>query len=227
MSALQYSAIEEKIGYTFSDKSLLEKAFTHSSISRSPQESYERLEFLGDRVLGLLISRLLFNHFDSAKEGELSVRFNALVSAETCSQVAKELSISSFILVSSDLRRDVCNFITSIQADVVESLIAALYLDGGMEVTNDFVEKYWKHRALKEGKIRRDAKTELQEWAHAKFGVTPIYTVTFRSGPDHHPCFTVMVEVSGISPAKGVDFSKRAAEQVAAAEILKREGIWV
>ncbi|MEG8098845.1 ribonuclease III [Candidatus Liberibacter brunswickensis] len=227
MSSLQYSDIEKKIGYTFTNKDLLVKALTHSSVASSSQESYERLEFLGDRILGLLISRLLFNHFDSAKEGELSIRFNSLVSAETCFQVAKELNISSFIRVSSDLRREVCNFITSIQADVVESLIAALYLDGGMDVANTFVEKYWKDRAFKSGKLRRDAKTELQEWAHAKFGITPIYKVTFRSGPDHDPRFTVIVKIAGLDPGQGIDCSKRAAEQIAAAEILKREGIWI
>nr|MBA2917702.1 ribonuclease III [Candidatus Liberibacter asiaticus] len=118
------------------------------------------------------------------------------------------------------------SFMTSIQADVVESLIAALYLDGGIEVAGTFVDKYWKQRALKSGKFRRDAKTELQEWAHAKFGVTPEYKVTFRSGPDHDPRFTVVVEISGLAPAQGMDCSKRAAEQVAAAEVLKREGIW-
>ncbi|MFV0256448.1 ribonuclease III [Candidatus Liberibacter solanacearum] len=224
--SLRLSALERRIGYTFSNKYLLKKALTHSSICHCPQENYERLEFLGDRVLGILISKLLFDCFDSAKEGELSIRFNSLVSAETCSQVAKELELDSFIYVSSDLRMEVCKFVKGIQADIVESLIAALYLDGGIESASSFVTKYWRKRVLKDGEFRRDAKTELQEWAHAKFRVTPTYKIMLRSGPDHDPRFTVMADVLGLYSGKGIDCSKRSAEQMAAAEILRREGIW-
>ncbi|MBL0849430.1 MAG: ribonuclease III [Candidatus Liberibacter ctenarytainae] len=228
MSSSQYSDLEKQIGYSFSDKNLLEKALTHSSVSRTPHENYERLEFLGDRILGLLVAELLLEYFDTAREGELSIRFNSLVSAETCCQVAKDLNLYSFVHVSYDLKKDMNmnRWAAGIQADVVESLIAALYLDGGLEHARSFVEKYWMSRAVENEKFRRDAKTELQEWAHAQFGLTPEYRMTSRSGPDHNPRFTVMVEIASIVPGIGTDYSKRAAEQVAATEVLKREGIW-
>jgi ribonuclease III len=114
----------------------------------------------------------------------------------------------------------------NVRADVVESLIAALYLDGGLEVARSFVLRYWKERASQPNAARRDAKTELQEWAHAKFGVTPSYRVDDRSGPDHEPRFTVTVAIAGVPPETGTDRSKRAAEQVAATKLLEREGIW-
>ncbi|AGA64682.1 Ribonuclease III [Liberibacter crescens BT-1] len=218
--------IESHIGYIFSNKDLLKKALTHSSMNRFYEENYERLEFLGDRILGFCIAKLLFDNFNLAKEGELSVRFNHLVSAETCSQVAEELQLHLFIRVGSDLKKVSGKPIVNIQADVIESLIAAIYLDGGLEAASSFIIKNWKKRALKTDAARRDAKTELQEWAHAKFGVTPKYKVDSRSGPDHDPRFTVTVEIPGIDPGVGINCSKRAAEQIAAADILKREFIW-
>ncbi|MNL36513.1 Ribonuclease 3 [compost metagenome] len=114
----------------------------------------------------------------------------------------------------------------NVRADVVESLIAALYLDGGLEVARAFILRYWQDRASKPDAARRDAKTELQEWAHAKFNTTPSYRVDDRSGPDHDPRFTVTVEIKGVAPETGTDRSKRAAEQVAATKLLEREGIW-
>ena len=111
-------------------------------------------------------------------------------------------------------------------ADVVEALIAAIYLDGGLEAARGFVLKHWKTRATRADGARRDAKTELQEWSHAKFGVPPQYRVDDRSGPDHDPRFTVTVIIPGVAPETGIDRSKRAAEQTAATRILEREGVW-
>jgi ribonuclease-3 len=109
---------------------------------------------------------------------------------------------------------------------VVESLIAAIYLDGGLEAARGFVLRNWTERATSSAQMRRDAKTELQEWAHQKFGYAPSYRVENRSGPDHAPEFTVVVEIDGIDPERGTDRSKRAAEQVAAQKMLEREGVW-
>ncbi|MFS8115896.1 ribonuclease III [Rhizobium jaguaris] len=218
--------LEAAIGHEFAEKGRLDWALTHASARTHKAGNYERLEFLGDRVLGLCIAELLFQTFGTATEGELSVRLNQLVSAETCAEVADEMQLHLFIRTGADVKKLTGKRMLNVRADVVESLIAALYLDGGLEVARKFILRYWERRAIRPDGARRDAKTELQEWAHAKFGVTPVYRVDDRSGPDHDPRFTVTVEVAGTAPETGIERSKRAAEQVAATRILEREGVW-
>ena len=218
--------VEERIGHRFANPERLERALTHASIRNPAGGNYERLEFLGDRVLGLCVAELLFSHFRDASEGELSVRLNQLVSAHTCGEVADELGLHEFIRTGSDVKKLTGTRMANVRADVVESLIAAIYLDAGLEAARAFIHRYWKARSLADGGARRDAKTELQEWAHARFGVTPVYRVTSRTGPDHDPVFNVVVEVGGTQPASGESRSKRAAEQVAATALLEREGVW-
>ena len=220
------SRLETIIGYEFADKQWLDRALTHASTASGKGPNYERLEFLGDRVLGLCVAELLFKTFKNAAEGELSVRLNQLVSAESCAEVADRLELHLFIRTGADVKKVTGKRMLNVRADVVESLIAALYLDGGLEAARSFILRYWEDRATRADGARRDAKTELQEWAHAKFAVTPAYRVEDRSGPDHDPRFTVTVEVAGVAPETGVDRSKRAAEQVAAAKLLEREGVW-
>lgn len=220
------AALEKAIGYEFRAKERLDRALTHSSARTSGGTNYERLEFLGDRVLGLCVAELLFEKFDSANEGELSVRLNQLVSAATCAEVADSLELHKFIHTGADVKKLTGKRMLNVRADVVESLIAALYLDGGLEAARRFVLSHWRDRAAKADGGKRDAKTELQEWAHARFQVTPAYKVLDRSGPDHEPRFTVLVEVNGVAPETGVERSKRAAEQVAATKLLEREGVW-
>ena len=219
-------ALEEVLGYSFEDKARLDRALTHSSARRAKGSDYERLEFLGDRVLGLCVAELLFKTFREANEGELSVRLNQLVSAESCAAIADRLKLERFIRTGADVRKLTGKHVLNIRADVVEALIAAIYLDGGLEAARGFVMAHWEDRAASAEGARRDAKTELQEWAHARFAVTPHYRVDDRSGPDHDPRFTVTVEIPGLAPATGVDRSKRAAEQAAATNILEREGVW-
>lgn len=219
-------SIETLIGYEFKEKARLDRALTHASARNAKEGNYERLEFLGDRVLGLTIAELLFSTFKTAGEGELSVRLNQLVSAESCASIADEMQLHRFIRTGSDVKKLTGKAMLNVRADVVESLIAAIYLDGGMEPARGFILKYWQERANRDNADRRDAKTELQEWAHAKFAVTPTYRVDDRSGPDHDPRFTVTVIVPGAEPETGIDRSKRAAEQVAATRMLEREGVW-
>jgi ribonuclease III len=226
LSAQERGQLETVIGHVFADKQWLDRALTHASTGTAKNANYERLEFLGDRVLGLCVAELLFTTFHSAEEGELSVRLNQLVSADSCAMVADELELHRFIRTGADVKKLTGKRMLNVRADVVESLIAALYLDGGLEVARAFILRYWQDRAEKPGAARRDAKTELQEWAHAKFGTTPSYKVDDRSGPDHDPRFTVTVEIKGVAPETGTDRSKRAAEQVAATKLLEREGIW-
>ncbi|MCJ8519110.1 ribonuclease-3 [Pseudorhizobium tarimense] len=226
LSAEDRAKLEALIGHEFADKQWLDRALTHASMASGKGPNYERLEFLGDRVLGLCVAELLFRTFKNAAEGELSVRLNQLVSAESCAEVADQLELHRFIRTGADVKKLTGKRMLNVRADVVESLIAALYLDGGLEAARTFVLRYWKDRATRADGARRDAKTELQEWAHANFAVTPAYRVDDRSGPDHDPRFTVTVEVKGVAPETGIERSKRAAEQVAAAKMLEREGVW-
>jgi ribonuclease III len=218
--------LEAAIGYGFVQKERLDRALTHASARNAKGSNYERLEFLGDRVLGLCVAELLFDTFRDADEGELSVRLNQLVSADSCALVADALSLHLFIRTGADVKKLTGKSMLNVRADVVESLIAAIYLDGGLEAARGFIQRHWSARASRVDGARRDAKTELQEWAHARFGVTPSYRIDDRSGPDHDPRFTVTVEIPGIAPETGIDRSKRAAEQVAATKILEREGVW-
>ncbi|MBB4185053.1 ribonuclease-3 [Sinorhizobium terangae] len=226
LSAEDRARLEAVIGYQFSEKERLDRALTHSSARSAKGSNYQRLEFLGDRVLGLCVAELLFQTFRDANEGELSVRLNQLVSAESCAKVADDLSLHEFIRTGSDVKKITGKHMMNVRADVVESLIAAIYLDGGLEAARRFVLLHWTDRAASADGARRDAKTELQEWAHARFGVAPKYRTDDRSGPDHDPRFTVTVEVAGLQPETGTDRSKRGAEQVAATRLLEREGVW-
>ncbi|EJL56934.1 MULTISPECIES: ribonuclease III [unclassified Rhizobium] len=226
LSAADRTRLEALIGHQFAEKERLDRALTHASARTQKGGNYERLEFLGDRVLGLCVAELLFRTFGAATEGELSVRLNQLVSADTCAEVADELGLHLFIRTGADVKKLTGKRMMNVRADVVESLIAAIYLDGGLEVARRFILKFWEKRAARADGARRDAKTELQEWSHAKFGITPIYRVEERTGPDHDPRFTVTVEVTGVQPETGIERSKRAAEQVAATRMLEREGIW-
>ena len=219
-------ALEALIGYVFTDKDRLDRAITHASARPGKGSNYERLEFLGDRVLGLCVAEMLFRTFRDAKEGELSVRLNQRVSAESCAAVSDALELHRFIRTGADVKKLTGKAMLNVRADVVESLIAAIYLDGGLEAARGFILANWEGRAARAEGARRDAKTELQEWAHARFGVTPSYRVDERAGPDHDPRFTVTVEIRGVQPETGVDRSKRAAEQAAATKILEREGVW-
>lgn len=218
--------LEERIGYRFSDRERLAHALTHSSLLSGKAGNYERLEFLGDRVLGLCIAEMLFDGFKHAKEGELSVRLNQLVSAGTCAAIADELGLHEFIRTGSDIKSVADKRMASVRADVMEALIAVIYQDGGLEAARSFVATHWGERARARNAARRDAKTELQEWAHTRSGVTPSYTILERSGPDHDPQFTVRVEIEGLEPETGISRSKRTAEQEAATRLLEREGVW-
>nr|WP_116002865.1 ribonuclease III [Consotaella salsifontis] len=219
--------LEKRIGITVSNKARLERALTHASLKAgSTAKNYERLEFLGDRVLGLVIAERLFEMFPHAAEGDLSLRLNSLVSADACADIAEEIGLADFIRHGGDVKRIKGSQSKNIRADVVEALIAAIYLDGGLDAARDFIERFWKSRLAGSSAARRDAKTALQEWAHLKTTETPRYEVVDRTGPDHDPMFTVRVVIDGVKPGEGAGRSKRLAEQDAATAVLLREGVW-
>lgn len=219
--------LQERIGIAFKDRVRLERALTHSSVHKTGSgASYERLEFLGDRVLGLAIAERLFELYPKSDEGDLSLRLNTLVSAETCAEIADELGLPQFIRHGSDLKKLGGDRTRNVRADVVEALIAAIYLDHGFPAARDFVLSRWADRIGQAVFARRDPKTELQEWAHRQGGKPPRYELLDRSGPDHEPEFRVRAVIEGVQPADGSGRSKRIAEQQAATAILVREGVW-
>ncbi|MBC8131060.1 MAG: ribonuclease III [Rhizobiaceae bacterium] len=222
--------LERRIGLIVSDRARLERALTHSSLrggqAAHAGSSYERLEFLGDRVLGLVIAEKLFEMFPNASEGEMSLRLNTLVSAEACAEIADDIGLGEFIRHGGDVKKVKGEQTRNIRADVVESLIAAIYLGNGLDAARDFIHRFWGGKLGGAATVRRDPKTALQEWVHTRTTTVPRYETVTRTGPDHDPVFTVRAVIENVEPAEGTGRSKRLAEQEAAAAILLREGIW-
>lgn len=222
------AAIEARIGHKFADPSLLTTAFTHVSAlkpARKRSESYQRLEFLGDHVLGLVVSDMLFRTFPSADEGELSKRLAELVRKESCADVAKTLGLIDDIKLGSVGAGAGARLRKSVLGDVCEAVIGAVYLDGGHAAAAEFVTRNWMERMRKPQRPLRDPKTVLQEWAQGKGLPTPVYREVERTGPHHDPQFRVAVDLPGLAPAEGVGGSKRAAEKIAASVMIEREGV--
>ncbi|MEJ6781447.1 ribonuclease III [Aminobacter sp. Piv2-1] len=220
-------ALQLRTGHVFRDPQRLQRALTHGSArSAHAGVDYERFEFLGDRVLGLAVADMLLADFPEAPEGELSVRLNALVNAEALAQIADQIGLADLIRAGSEVRNLAERKRVNLRADALESLIAVIYLDGGLDAAKRFIHKYWKPRAVAVDAARRDPKTELQEWAHQAASAVPAYQIEGRTGPDHDPVFTVSVRVGDYPPATGTGRSKREAEQNAAAAVLLREGVW-
>jgi ribonuclease-3 len=217
--------IAEKTGYAFRDLSLLETALTHSSAPRA-RVNNERLEFLGDRVLGLVVADMLFSRFPEAPEGEIAPRFNALVDARTCSEVGLELELENDIRADAALKARSRGAGGNYLADAVEALIAAIYLDGGLEAARQVIQRCWEPRLNMVITRPPNPKSDLQEWLARTGDARPEYVIDKREGPDHQPVFTVSVRVPGFAPSAGTGGSRRAAEEAAAAAFLVREGVW-
>ena len=219
--------LEQKTGYTFADKTLLDSALTHISAlsGKNRVASYQRLEFLGDHVLGLVVSDLLFRGFPSADEGELSRRLADLVRKETCADVARGIDLGAAIRLGASEANAGGRQRVAILADVCEALIGAVFLDGGYQSAAAVVEQLWGERLRTPVSPVRDPKTALQEWAQARGLPTPSYREIARTGPHHDPEFRVAVLLPELMPAEGLGRSKRAAEQAAAAALLSREGV--
>lgn len=213
-----------RLGHIFKNRHLLQLALTHGS-SKAKREDYQRLEFLGDRVLALIIAEQLFRESPEHREGDLSSRHSHLVRGDACASVGRALGLGEFISVGSSERRQGVNLSASILGDVVEALIAAIYLDGGLEAARTFVLRNWQPLIAEYRSAEKDAKTFLQEWALARGLALPVYAVVGRKGPEHAPLFTVSLEIEGMAPARGEGLSKRLAEKAAADSFIKREGL--
>ncbi|HEY1096824.1 MAG TPA: ribonuclease III [Alphaproteobacteria bacterium] len=207
------------------DHPLIQQALTHSSAlaasGAAKRDSYERLEFLGDRVLGFFISGLLYTQFPDETEGDLAKRFSALVSQPVLAGIAMELGLEERLHIAAKERfAHDGKPSASVLSDAVEALIAALYLIGGLELAGDFVREYWEPLLHQNATPPQEAKTSLQEWAQARALPLPAYKLVERSGPDHRPEFIVSVTVTGYEPVMGQGASKQAAEKVAAEKLL-------
>jgi ribonuclease-3 len=225
------SALEERIGHAFADKALLERALTHiSALSGGPQNrvaSYQRLEFLGDHVLGLVVSDMLYRTYSRANEGELSQRLADLVRKETCAEVARDIELGPALKLGNSESHSGGRSRITILGDACEALIGAVFIDGGYGAAEKMIERFWTERMNRPLRSLRDPKTMLQEWAQARGLPTPAYSELARTGPHHNPKFRVAVTLPNREPAEGLGGSKRAAVLAAAAQMLTREGVRV
>ncbi|RWC50209.1 MAG: ribonuclease III [Mesorhizobium sp.] len=217
--------VKAKTGYVFQDIRLLETALTHSSAVKAASNN-QRLEFLGDRVLGLIVADMLFEKFPDAPEGEIAPRFNALVDARTCSEIGIEMQLEDLVRADAALKMRSRGSGGNYLADAVEALIAAVYIDGGIEAARRFVLRYWEPRSHTVIAKPLNPKSDLQEWIAKTSDARPEYVIEKREGPDHQPIFTVSLQVRGFAPISGTGGSRRAAEEAAASAFLLREGVW-
>lgn len=220
-------ALMGRIGHEFADPSLLARSLTHTSVDAggSPGATYERLEFLGDRVLGLCAAEMLLERFPGASEGELAPRFNALVRRESVAEVGRALGLGGHLRLGPGEHQTGGRDKSAILADAGEAVIAALFLDGGLDAARSFVRTHWAPLLERQTAPPRDAKTALQEWSQGRGLGLPVYREVGRTGPDHAPRFTIEVGLAGLGAARATGTSKREAERLAAEAFLAQAGV--
>ena len=214
-------AFEGRLGYKFKNRSPLLEAVTHPSISSPSKRDNQRLEFLGDRVLGLVISDALLKNDDKASEGILAPRFNALVSKECCAEVAEEIDLGTVLKLGRSEMLSGGRRKKTLLGDAIEAVIAAVFLDGGFEAAQKVVLRHWGRRISKVNSLARDPKTELQEWAQSYGFPPPKYSLMSREGPDHQPVFVIEARLENGLFMKASAGNKRDAEKVAATALLQ------
>jgi len=219
MSADVAAFVREKLGYEPKDVRLFQRALSHSSAG---PDSYERLEFLGDRVLGLVIARALYERYPTEPEGNLSRRYNALVARETCAEVGRELGIPPLIRLGKQAREDGAKNSDNVVGDVVEALIGAILMDDGLGAAERFVLNVWKPYLEGQGRAPQHPKSALQELAAARGCRPPEYELVGRAGAHHAPVFTIRVSVKGLGKASAEGSSKQDAETAAAEALLSQ-----
>ena len=214
----KFKELEKIVNYNFKDFSLLKKALTHKSF-----DSYvnnEKLEFLGDRVLGLVISEKLLKKFPEEKEGIIDKKFANLVNKKTCLLIAKKINLKKFILLGSSHKK-VERFADKISSDCLEALVGAIYLYGGLKLVEKFILNFWEEYLLKSTITLIDSKTKLQEFSLKKFKELPKYISFKKTGPQHKPLFKTEVQIRNSKKIIGIGSSKKNAQQNAAAKLLK------
>lgn len=212
--------VQKSLGVKIKQKDLLKKALTHRSIAKSKADHYECLEFLGDRVVSLIVAAKLLEAFPEESEGEISRRHAGLVNQGVMAEIASELDLGKYIqIAASEGAGNVKN--PSILGDVLEAVVATIYLDQGMEAASEFVTSQWGKRIYENSEAPKDAKTQLQEVIQAMHGIVPEYRIISKKGPDHNPLFEVAVTVPGMPEIHAYGSSRRSAEQEAAQKTLK------
>lgn len=218
----ELKSLQDRLGHHFDAPELLVRAVTHSSMSSPTRQDNQRLEFLGDRVLGLVMAEALLSADKGASEGQLAPRFNALVRKETCADVAREIDLGAALklgrseMLSGGRRKQ------ALLGDAMEAVIAAVYQDAGFETAKALIVRLWGDRIHKVEADARDAKTSLQEWAQARRLAPPKYELIERAGPDHAPVFTIKAILENGASETATAGSKRQAEQAAAKALLTR-----
>lgn len=215
-------AFAQRIGHKFDQPELLIRALTHASIATAQRPDNQRLEFLGDRVLGLVIAAALLKSDRAASEGQLAPRYNALVRKETCAAIAREIGLGDVLKLGRSEMKSGGRRKDALLGDAMEAVIAAVYADGGFDAAKALVLRLWSERIKTVDADARDPKTSLQEWAQARGHPPPDYVETARQGPDHAPVFTIEVRLASGETAQASAPSKRAAEQAAAKELMAR-----
>ncbi|EEX16901.1 ribonuclease III [Citreicella sp. SE45] len=218
----EIAALEQRLGHRFADPERLRRALTHSSMSAPGREDNQRLEFLGDRVLGLVMAEALLSEDRGASEGQLAPRFNALVRKEACAEVAREIDLGAALKLGRSEMMSGGRRKMALLGDAMEAVIAAVYLDAGFGTAKALVLRLWGDRIARVEEDARDAKTSLQEWAQARGMVPPSYTEVAREGPDHAPVFTIEARLENGAAARATAGSKRKAEQQAASGLLDK-----
>ncbi len=218
----ELSAFCDRIGHRFADPSLIIRAVTHASIVTANREDNQRLEFLGDRVLGLVMADALLKADPDAAEGLLAPRYNALVRREACADVARQIDLGKVLKLGRSEMKSGGRRKEALLADAMEAVIAAVFLDAGFDAAQEMVLRLWGKRVYNVAEDARDAKTALQEWAQARGEPPPTYVETDRSGPDHQPQFTIEARLSSGASEAATAGSKRQAEQAAATALLKK-----
>ena len=224
-----HDKLQFRLGYRFADPDLLNRALTHSSAispARRIEHSYQRLEFLGDRVLGLVVADMLYRRYPKANEGELCRTLNTLVRKETCAILARTLDLGSELNLGDSEARTGGAEKEAILGDVTEAVIGAIYCDGGLGRAFEVVERLFEDYVDHAGTERADAKTTLQEWAQGRGLEPPLYHEVERTGPDHAPEFKIAVRLDGFDAAEATGPSKKLAEHKAAERFLIREKVW-
>lgn len=214
--------LQAALGYTFNDPSLLKQALTHSSAASKRLKSNERMEFLGDRVLGLLLAEMLLEAYQDEDEGGIGYRFTALAQRDALARVAGDVGLAEQLKLSTGEHTMGGRENPGVLADAVEAVLAAIYIDGGLAAARSFVHAHWTTIMREDKRPPKDPKTTLQEWAQGRGLGLPKYTVTGQSGPDHQPIFNVSVELADAGTETGEGQNKRAAEQAAAVALLKK-----
>jgi ribonuclease-3 len=220
--AVKFKDLQDKIDYHFRSTQYIERALTHASVHHAMAgKDYERLEFLGDRVVNLIVADLLFHEFADEKEGALAKRYTALVRTETLADMARTTGLNNFVQLSDNERQAGGCDNDNILADIMEAMTAAIYLDGGYDAAKVFLKNSLGERIHNMAEPPRDPKTTLQEWSQAHNLGLPEYRVIGQSGPDHAPEFIIEVSIEGYTPQQGASTSKKRAEKLAAEKMLE------